>query len=200
MSCRTGLRSLPFDRRRIEAGERVRRRQDEQQEGSADPALHGQHVGAQRCRQVAPEHRDQRAEEGEDQHPQQHRAFVVAPGAGDLEQHRLQRVGVLPDIGDREIRLDIGHGQRREGDRGQREAGDGDGSADRHHALVAAPRADQRHRRLDQRQREGQHEREMPGLNHGRVSLQRIGRSICQLQFGCHTPFSFRLSATSLGM
>ena len=72
---------LPFDRRRIEAGERVRRRQDEQQEGGADPALNGQHVGAQRRRQVAPEHRDQRAEEGEDQHPQEHRALMVAPGA-----------------------------------------------------------------------------------------------------------------------
>ena len=80
---------LPFDRRRIEAGERVRRGQDEQQEGGADPALHGEHVGAQRGRQVAPEHRDQRAEEGEDQHPQQHRALMVAPGSGDLEQHRL---------------------------------------------------------------------------------------------------------------
>ena len=43
----------------------------------------------------------------EDQHPEQHRAFVVAPDAGDLEEQRLRRMAVLPDVAHREVRGDI---------------------------------------------------------------------------------------------
>ena len=71
-------------RRLRDAQERVRGHQDEQVERARDPGLHGEHVGAQRVRQVRAEQRDQRAEQREDQHPQQHRAFVIAPHAGEL--------------------------------------------------------------------------------------------------------------------
>ena len=45
--------------------------------------LHGEHVGLQRRRQVAPEDRDRGAEQREDQRPQHHRALVVPPHARD---------------------------------------------------------------------------------------------------------------------
>ena len=50
-------------RRRIEADEGIRGQQDEQQEGGRNPGLHGEHVGLQRVRQIAPEDGDQRAEQ-----------------------------------------------------------------------------------------------------------------------------------------
>ncbi len=131
-----------LDRRRIEPDERIGRRQDEQEEGGADGALHGQHIGSQRRRKVGAEDGDQRAEEGQDQHPEQHRAFVIAPGSGDLVDQRLQRMRVLPDARHREIGACIGDCQRRERERGERKAGHRDRTADRHHLLVAGARAD----------------------------------------------------------
>ena len=109
MSCRTGLRSRPFDRRRRPAG---RTGLDVARMNSRKAAPIQPCTASTLARSVAgrlpPKSGDQRAEEGEDQHPEQHRALVVAPGAGDLVEHRLQRMGVLPDIGDREIRLRVG--------------------------------------------------------------------------------------------
>ena len=90
---------------------------DEEQEGDGDDGLHGQHVGAQRRRQVAPNSATAAAEQGEDQHPQQHRAFVVPPHAGDLVEQRLGRMRVGPHVLDREIRRDVGVHERDEGDR-----------------------------------------------------------------------------------
>ena len=122
ISCRSGLRSRPSN-------------------GAGTSRANGLEVVRMNSRKAAPiqpctastlarsvagrlraEGRDQGAEEGQDQHPQQHRAFVVAPGAGELVEHRLQRMRILPDIGDREIRLHIGRRQRGEGDRRQRES------------------------------------------------------------------------------
>ena len=57
----------------------------------------------------------------QDQHPQQHRAFVVAPGAGDLVEHRLGRVRVGGDVEHREVGDDVGVHQAAEGDGHQQE-------------------------------------------------------------------------------
>ena len=65
-------------------------------------------------RQIVAEHRHRRAEDGEDQHPQQHRALVVAPHAGNLVDQRLGRMRILGHVEHREIRDDIGMGQRNE--------------------------------------------------------------------------------------
>ncbi len=69
----------------------------------------------QRRRQVAPEPGRHRPEERQDQHPEQHRAFVIPPGAGDLVEHRLGGMRVLDHQPQREIRGDEGMHQRREG-------------------------------------------------------------------------------------
>jgi hypothetical protein len=83
---------------------RTRCEEDEEVEGRRDPGLHRQHVGLEGRRQIDAEQRDQCAEYGEDQHPQQHRALVVAPNAGDLVDQRHLRMRVLVNNGDREVR------------------------------------------------------------------------------------------------
>ena len=202
-----------FDRRRRKPGEGIGRGKDEQEEGGADGALHGEHIGTQGRRQIAAEDGNERAEEGEDEHPQQHRAFVIAPGAGDLVDHRLQRMRIFPHARHREVRIGIGAGQRPERQRRQHEAGQRHRATDGHHALIADPRADQGHRHLHQRQRESQNQREMSSLNHG--CLQPLpcrqgscppkppdagSRPIYSLLLSCHTPLALSPSATSLGM
>src|SRR5690606_22753578 len=127
-------------------------------------------------------------EEGEDQHPQQHGAFVVAPCSGDLVEHRLQRMGVLPHIRYREIGQSVGRGKYGEGQRRQREAGYGNRPRACHHALIADARTHKRDGRLYQGERKGQNEREMSDFDHQSPSLS------------TQTPFSFSPSATSLGM
>jgi hypothetical protein len=96
-----------LDRRAGDAQERIRGDQDEQIEGAGDPALHRQHMRAQRQRQVVAEGSDQAAEQRQDRHPQQHRAFMIAPYAGDLVKQRLGRMRVLVDVDDGEVGRDV---------------------------------------------------------------------------------------------
>ena len=124
MSCRIGLRSCPSSGAGSSRAKGLEVKRMKSEEGRADPALHGEHARAKRARQVRAEGRDQRAEEREDQHPEKHRAFVVAPHAGHLEEQRLGRVAVLPDVQHREVGGHVGGGQRREGERDEGEADD----------------------------------------------------------------------------
>ena len=48
-----------------------------------------------RRRQIVAEQRDRGAEQRQDEDPQHHRAFVIAPDAGDLVEQRLRRMAVL---------------------------------------------------------------------------------------------------------
>src|SRR3546814_20649479 len=64
--------------------------QREGDEADADPGLHAEHPCPEAGRQVAPEGGNGRAEEREDEDPQQHRSLVVAPHAGDLVEQRLE--------------------------------------------------------------------------------------------------------------
>ena len=91
------------------------------EEGGGDPGLDRQHQRLQPVRQVAAEGRDQRAEQREDQHPEEHRALVVPPDAGDLVEERLRRMRVLDDVEQREVGDDVGVDQRREGDADEQE-------------------------------------------------------------------------------
>ena len=153
-----------FERRGIEAQERVRCRQDEEVEGGGDPGLHREYGRLEAGGDVVAEQRDQGAEQGEDEHPQQHRAFVVPPGAGELVDQRHRRVRVLEHVADREIGADVARDERREGKRDEAELNDRHGLGDRHQRGVAGARADERHRRLDERQRQRQHQRVMADL------------------------------------
>ena len=126
-------------------------------------------------RQVVAEQRHRGAEQREDEHPQQHRAFVVAPHAGDLVEQRLVDVAVLGDVQHREIRRDIGVHQRREGERDQRELRQRGACAERHQPGVTRARAPQRHGRLHQRQRQRQDQREMAELDDHGFALAALG-------------------------
>ena len=164
MSCSTGLRSRPSIGGCAMTRERVRGEQDEQIEGAGHPGLHRQHMGAQRQRQIVAERGDQAAEQRQDRHPEQHRSFVVTPDAGDLVDQRFQRMRILEHVGDGEIRADVQHHQQRERDAGEQKLRQRGRARDVHQGDIAAARTDQRHRRLDQRQRQRQHQRVMPGL------------------------------------
>jgi hypothetical protein len=67
---------------------------------------------AQRQRQIIAECRDKTAEQRQDQHPQQHGAFMIAPDAGDFVDQRLQRMRILEHVDDGKIGRDV---QRDEG-------------------------------------------------------------------------------------
>ena len=173
---------VALQRRRDHAAERVRGRDDEQHEHRGDQALHAQRVGAQPRRHGIPRHRHAGAEQGEDQDPEEHRALVVPPDAGDLVDQRLLGVRVLDDVLDREIRGDIRPGQRREG---EEHAGEGaerrlrGGLAERR---VARARRPDGHHRLDDGDREREREGEMAGLDDhaGSLTARCGGRGYCR--------------------
>ena len=90
-------------------------------EGHRDPGLHRQHLALSAAGRLLPNSATSGAEQSQDQHPQQHRAFVVSPCAGELVEQRHLRMGILEDVEDREIRRDVACYQRREGDRDEAE-------------------------------------------------------------------------------
>ena len=147
---------------------------DEQEKGDGDAGLHGEHVGAQRVRQVAAEEGDGGAEQREDQHPQQHGAFVVPPHAGDLVEQRLGRMRIGPHVLDREVGRDVGVGERAEGDGEQRELGERGGLGDLHQAGIAGVRAPGGQHHLHQRHGEGQHDGEMSEFDDHGACARRI--------------------------
>ena len=116
--------------------ERVRGGKDEEQKGHGDPSLNGEHIGFQFRRHVGAEGGDQRAEKGQDQRPEQHRAFVVAPDAGVFVDQRLGRMRMLIDEHQREIRLDEGLGQGGKGQSDEQELQGGGGRCDRHQPRI----------------------------------------------------------------
>jgi hypothetical protein len=164
---------LPVERCGIEPRKRIRRQDDEEQERRRDRALHGEHIGLELSRQIGAVGRDRRPEQREDQHPQHHGAFMVPPHAGDLVDHRLGRVGVAPDILDREVGRYIGHGQRGEGDGGEEElelrGGDGDGGKLR----IAGAHADERQHGLHDGDAKGEDQSVMAGLGDHAAGLPR---------------------------
>ncbi|MGY3360318.1 hypothetical protein ACVWZK_006981 [Bradyrhizobium sp. GM0.4] len=150
-----------LDRRVGDAQERVGGHQDEEIEGAGDPRLYGQHVRAQRQRQIVAEGRDQSAEQREDRHPQEHRAFMVSPHASDLVEQRLHGVGILVDVDDGEVRLHVQHHKRDERRTDEQKLRQRSGARHIHQRVIAQPRADQGHDGLDQCQSERQHQRVM---------------------------------------
>ena len=150
---------LALDRRFGKAQKRVRCRQDEGEKGRADPALHGQHVGLERLRQIAAEGRDRRAEQRQDQRPEQHGAFVIAPDAGELVDQRLFRMGVLDHVEKREVGNQISIGERRKGDGDEQELHHRSARRHRHRAgRVTAKETHHRQDRLGDGDRQGQNQ------------------------------------------
>ena len=136
---------LPVHRRNGQPQEGVRGEQQEGQKGHPDHPLHGQHTGAQGRRQVASEPGHAGPIQRQDQHPEQKRAFVVPPDAGNLVDQRLERVRVLHHQPQRKVRGHKGIGQRGKGKADQQQLRRGSRFCDRHPAAPATMRPDQRH-------------------------------------------------------
>ena len=81
---------------------------------------------------------------------------MVAPHTGDLIEQRLGRMGVFPDIHDREIGCHVGNRQGHKRNQHQQKHQDGNWRGNRHQPLVAAHGTPDGHHRLHQRKREGQ--------------------------------------------
>ena len=152
---------LTVERRRFEPQERVGCEQDEGEKRHCDRGLHRQHPGAQGRRQAFAKPGRHRAEQCQDQHPKQQRAFVIPPNPSDLVDHRFQGVGVVDHQTEREIRGHKGIGQRPETDRGQHELRRCGGIGHRHPARSALGGANHRHDHLEDGHHKGQDEGEM---------------------------------------
>ena len=183
-----GVEIAPVEGRRVEPEERIGGGDHEDQETQADQRLHAQRPGPERRRQVAPEARHGSAVGGEDPDPEQHRAFVIAPGAGELVEQRLGRMGVGGDRRDREVGDDEAVHQARERRRDEEELGRRRRPRERHQAAIAEPRAERRRRRL--------HERHCQRENQGKMADLRDHSSPSPF----HWPDFFSASATSRGM
>ena len=110
----------------------------------ADEALNGERVRAQRARQRAAEQGDDRAEHRQNEDPQQHRAFVEPPDAGDLVDRRHRAVRILRDVENGKIRRQMRIDERCECNCDQRELGQRGAAPDLHKLIVADARAPQR--------------------------------------------------------
>ena len=142
MSWSTGLRSLPSigagssRRNGLEVTRMKRRKAAAIQPCTASTSAFS------RSGRLRAEGRDERAEQREDQHPEEHRALVVPPDAGDLVEERLRRMRVLDDVEQREIGDDIGVDERGEGEADEQELRHRRRRGDGRQARVVAERAD----------------------------------------------------------
>ncbi|MNX79255.1 hypothetical protein D3C86_1108790 [compost metagenome] len=135
---------------------------------------------------------------------------MVAPHAGQLVDHRHQRMGVFPDVAHGKIRDGIGPRQRRKGKTNEQEHHDRAERGDIHQRPVVAARADNRQRGNDQPHPKRQHQNVMADLVDHLVAPVLSGE--VALADGvaaagsspsppcCHRPLSFSRSATSFGM
>ncbi len=169
---------VAVDRRVREAEERVRGEQDEAEEGDGDRRLDAEDAGAEGGGQVAAPPGDHGAEEGQDEHPEQHRALVVAPGAGEPVDQRLRRVRVERDEPHREVGDREGVHQRREGRGGERELQRRGGDGEAHPVGPAALGADHRNHHLNDGDEEGEDQGEMPEFD-AQFRLPCCPRAIC---------------------
>ncbi len=111
-----GIEPHSLRRRRRQALERVRTEQQEGVETERNHPLCGERRVHRSLGQPPFDGCNQRARQPHDHDPQQHRAFVVAPGARKLEDQRLHRVRIRGDqlhreVGDRKQPDEHGEGE-----------------------------------------------------------------------------------------
>ena len=141
--------------------ERVRGEQHEGEKTHAYQPHHSYSAGHEFLGQMPAEARDRDGPPGEDQQPEQHRALVPAPDAGDAVLHRERRVGIRCDIEHRKIVADERVHQRAERDRDKQELPQRGGAPHAHPREVAACGAHQRENTLRQSDQQGKNECEM---------------------------------------
>ncbi len=144
------------ERDRAQPRERIGGEQTEADEGRAQHPLHRQHPRLQRLTQRAAEVSDRPAVQGKDQHPQQHGAFMAAPGRGEPVGQRLGAVTVFGDQFDGEVHRQIGRGEGSEGQSHEEHLQQGGGASEGHQNGIATVGAQQGSQPLDQSEHEGE--------------------------------------------
>ena len=157
------VKSPAHERRWVEPLERVGGEQKEGEETQRKRGLRGEAEAQRALVDVAFEQSDNRPGNRQHGHPQQHRAFVIAPCPGELVQPRLGGVAVLGDqqhtqVGAQEKGDQRGEGGERQHPLRDRYPADRD---DRPALLAAGP---ERQRKLQRRQRRGEPQRGKAGL------------------------------------
>ena len=159
----------PVQRRRDQPGERVRREQRKGQERHRDHRLHGQHPGLQAGAQIVTKAGDAGAIQRQHQHPQQHRAFVVAPGGRQPIGQRLAQRTVVGDQRHRKIRLAEQRHQTAEGDGDQHGLARRGSAPERHQRGIPPDGPQHRQHRLGGSDQQGEDQGEMADFGkHGR--------------------------------
>ena len=120
---------------------------------------------SRRQRKGPAEERHGKTEDCQNQDPEQQRSLVVAPYAGHLVEQRLEGMGVLENVQNREIRLNISRGQCGKGDHDHGGLGKGGGGREHHESGMAPRGTQERQDALHERDTEGQHQSEMSGFS-----------------------------------
>ncbi|MDQ1093600.1 hypothetical protein QE400_003013 [Xanthomonas sacchari] len=185
----------PFQRCRQQPCERVGGEQQKRQEADADQRQGTDHPRDDLGRQPPRIQRHRAGPQRQDQRPQQQRALVRTPHRGVAVHQRQQRVGVLGDIGDREI---LGHermGEDGEGAGDQRQLRERRRPRHAHPARIAALRAGQRQHGLQHGGEQGQDQQELANLRQHGAEAGTRHRARQDALLGVHT--ENRTSASS---
>ena len=151
----------PVQRGEFQPRERVRGKDQEGKKCHADRALHRQHPRPQAHRQIASEPARTGPEQRKDQHPQQHRPFVIAPDTADFIDQRLVGMRIQIDQLQREIRHHKSPCQRGKGKARQQKLDRGGRFGQAHPADIAPLGANQRDDHLDDGNAKGQNQGKM---------------------------------------
>ena len=171
------IETIAVQWRGVDARKRVRGQKDEQQKGEPDHPLNREGPRAQTRRQVAAEHGYGQAVEHEDEGPQHHGAFVIAPGSGDFVDQRFVGVAVVDHVQDREIAGHVQPDQGTEGYRHQEELRERGRAIHVHPSRFAACGPDERDRCLHTRNEQRQDQRKETNFgNHPTVSAMFLSR------------------------
>ena len=149
---------------REKALERIRGKEREGEETDAHEPHHAQHPRDHLVGQMAAEHRDRRHPEPEHEHPEQERALVAAPHAGNAVMQRQRGIGMVRHVRDREVIDDERVGKAAERDRNEHEQSLRNRPRRRHPYRVAASGADNPDRGLRKRKAEGERKRKLAEL------------------------------------
>ena len=153
------VEAVAFDRHRHEPLERVRGEEQEGVEAEPDHRLRGQGRDQGPLRQPPLEQGDAGAGNGEHRHPEQHRAFVIPPRAGELVEPGLLGMAVRRDQLHRKVGAQEQPDQRQEGDRREQALRDRDRPDPAEQPLAVRPQRGRAEEQLEKRQGRRQPER-----------------------------------------
>jgi hypothetical protein len=174
-------------RRGIESGERTGQEKRVGQRAGGHRALHADGAHPERFAQAPAMRGEGRAEHRRHAAPEQHRAFVVSPRAGDLVEKWFVRVRIVGDDREREV----GAHERRDHQReGAQDAERGDlraRRARRAQPKIAAMAADKPRQHLEERRDQAEARQEQAEFGRHRPPP------------GRHSPRFFSASTTSFG-